>query len=346
MLERGEAPSYDALRLHNGTVYRWNRPCYGISNGKPHLRIENRILPAGPTPIDEIANAALWLGLMNGVIHEYGDVTRRMRFDDAKTNFLRAARNGLASVITWIDGRQMNARELLSHELIPLAREGLQAGGIAKDDIDRYLNVIEGRVASAQTGSMWLLHSLSAMQDDNCSISEKMSALASGTLSRQRAGIPVHQWPLAQLSERSAWDHNYVRVSQYMQTDLFTVGENELVELVASVMDWHRIQHILVEDHDHHLVGLITLQQLLKAMIHAEGDEALRGHAVRELMDRDPITITPDTLTLHAIRLMRDHNVSCLPVVQNGQLVGMITERDFLKITRDLLEERLATNPS
>ncbi|MEO1266643.1 MAG: CBS domain-containing protein [Myxococcota bacterium] len=344
VLDRGEAPSFGALRLHNGTVYRWNRPCYGISNGKPHLRIENRILPSGPTPIDEIANAALWLGLMNGVIHEYDDITTRMSFDDARTNFLRAARNGLASVITWVDGRQMPARELLADELLPLARQGLEAGGIVKEDIERYLGVIEGRVTSAQTGSMWMLHSLSTMQDDASSISERMSALASATLSRQRAGIPVHQWPLAQLSERSSWDQNYLRVSQYMQTDLFTVGKDELVELVASVMDWHRVQHILVEDSDHHLVGVVTQQHLLKAMIHAEGDEALRSRAVSKLMEPDPITITPDTLTLHAIRLMRKHSVSCLPVVQNGKLVGMITERDFLKITRDLLEERLATS--
>src|SRR4030095_930266 len=95
VLARGETPRFSALRLHNGTVWRWNRACYGVTNGVPHLRIENRALPAGPTPVDEIANTAFFMGLMLALPEELGDISSRMAFDDAKLNFFRAARHGL-----------------------------------------------------------------------------------------------------------------------------------------------------------------------------------------------------------------------------------------------------------
>src|SRR5206468_9157413 len=96
------APELKALRLHNGTIYRWNRACYGITEGKPHLRIENRILPAGPTPADEIANAAFWFGLISALLEEYPDISTMMEFEDAESNFLHAARLGLTTQLTWL----------------------------------------------------------------------------------------------------------------------------------------------------------------------------------------------------------------------------------------------------
>jgi hypothetical protein len=91
VLDRGGVPNLTALRLHNGTVYRWNRACYGISDGKPHLRIEARAFPAGPSVLDEMATAAFFFGLMSSVSHEVQDVQRVMRFDDARANFIAAA---------------------------------------------------------------------------------------------------------------------------------------------------------------------------------------------------------------------------------------------------------------
>src|SRR6185503_20251431 len=95
VLDRGGVPELKALRLHNGTIYRWNRPCYGVMDGRPHLRIENRVLPAGPTVVDELANAAFFFGLMSALPEEYGDVREQMSFDDAKNNLVAAARYGL-----------------------------------------------------------------------------------------------------------------------------------------------------------------------------------------------------------------------------------------------------------
>ena len=132
VLARGDVPKLKALQLHNGTVYRWNRACYGITDGKPHLRIENRILPAGPTIVDEFANAAFWFGLVSGLARSGVDVKAEMAFDDAKSNFIAAARLGLGSQLVWLGGERVPAHELICDRLVPLAREGLAASGIGR----------------------------------------------------------------------------------------------------------------------------------------------------------------------------------------------------------------------
>lgn len=204
VLEKGGIPRLQALRLHNGTVYRWNRPCYGISDGKPHLRIENRVLPSGPTPLDEVANAAFWLGLVTGGIEEYGDPAKVMAFEDAKENFLAAARLGLEARFHWPGRRQpIAAQELILRELLPLARSALLDHlSLDRDDVDRYLGVMEERVSSARTGAQWLLDSCAAMKDRGGRV-ERMAVLTAATLARQIEGRPVHEWTLAEPSETS-----------------------------------------------------------------------------------------------------------------------------------------------
>jgi hypothetical protein len=150
VLSTGGVPMLRSLRLHNGTVYRWNRPCYGITEGKPHLRIENRVMPAGPSVIDEIANAAFFVGLMC-CADEFGDVTSLMSFDDAKSNFIAAARYGLHARLRWFKGKALSADQLVLEQLLPLARAGLARYGIAPAHIDRYLGTIEERVKLDRT---------------------------------------------------------------------------------------------------------------------------------------------------------------------------------------------------
>ena len=122
VLARGGTPSLSALRVHNGTVWRWNRACYGVTDGVAHLRIENRALPSGPTVKDEIANAAFFTGLMAALPHVYGEISQRMAFDDAKMNFFRAGRHGLDAQFQWIDGKSHSAPADLQ-----LARDGCVA---------------------------------------------------------------------------------------------------------------------------------------------------------------------------------------------------------------------------
>ena len=340
-LARGEVPGLDALRMHNSTIYRWNRPCYGISEGKPHLRIENRVLPAGPTVIDEVANAAFWFGLMSSVTEEFDDVRERMDFDDARANFMSAARAGLEAPITWFDGKTRPAHQLIDEVLLPMAREGLSRSGMESDEIGRYLDIIERRVRTRQTGSEWMLRSFTGLRRDN-SPAETLTTLVAATIERQEEGAPVHTWTLATNTERTSWRDNHMRVGQYMSRDLFTLDQDEPIEFAASLMTWHHVHWVPVEDKDHHLVGLITHDVLLKLFADPRREEISRDFNVSDLMLTDVPSIGPDTSTLEAIRLMTAKRLPCLPVVEQGKLVGMVTERDVMKIAVQLLNERLS----
>jgi CBS domain-containing protein/gamma-glutamylcysteine synthetase len=340
IVAQGGIPKLKALTLHNGTVYRWNRPCYGVLDGVPTLRIENRALPAGPSVIDEVANAAFWFGLVSGMLEEFGDITRVLSFDTAKSNFLAAGRQGLDAQLEWIGGRSLPARQLVRRQLLPLAREGLVEAGVEESDIDRYLKVIEGRVTTGRTGAMWHLESLAGM-DRSAKPVEKMSALVAGTIARQKKGLPVHKWKPARLDEAGDWRHSYHRVEQYMTTELFTVHENEVIDLVAHVMDWKHVRHVPVEDDDGKLVGLVSYRSLLRLLAHDILRTRATPVAVQEVMNRDIVTIPPETTTLEAIELMRREKVACLPVVTDGRLVGIVSERDFLRVAGNLLLSRL-----
>ena len=340
-LKSGTVPKLEALRLHNGTVYRWNRGCYGITDGKPHLRIENRVLPSGPSVIDEVANAAFWIGLMKGLGSKIEDVTRRMAFDHARANFVSAARQGLGAHFVWLDGKEVPALQLITEELLPAADAGLAAAGVDAADRQRYLGVVEQRITTGRTGSRWLLFSLGAMGDEGTP-GERLNALTLATVERQGKGLPVSQWEPARRAEGGGWKHNYVKVEQFMTTDLYTVHEDDPIELAAHLMDWHRVRHLPVEDREHRLVGLVSYRSLLRLL---SDHEALEDPAalkpVSDVMKRDPVVIGPDTTTQRAIAIMRERRVGCLPVVSGGRLVGIVTEHDFTDIAGQLLEEKL-----
>lgn len=342
VLDRGGVPKLQALQLHNGTVYRWNRPCYGITDGKPHLRIECRSLASGPSVVDEVANAAFWMGLVLGMAGEYGDITDRMAFDDAKSNFLAAARLGLNARFDWIGGEAISARRLILEQLLPLAREGLADLGVDDEDAEKYLGVVDSRVRAETTGAHWLIRSLSGM-DPDATRGERLSALTAALFRRQQSGDPVHEWSLGELEEGGGWQPNLMTVEQYMTTSLITVNQEELVDLVAFLMEREEIRHVLVEDDEHHLVGLVSYRSLLRLM--AEGGDT-RDVAVGSVMEEDPISVSPETPTLEAIEIMRDEGVSCLPVVKGEKLVGLVTERDFMPIAYQLLAEKLAERES
>lgn len=343
VLDRGGVPDMTALRLHNGTVYRWNRPCYGISDGKPHLRIEARAFPSGPTPVDEMATAAFYFGMMAAVSHELDDVSKVMSFDDARGNFVAAARLGLQANLTWFHGREYGAQELISEVLLPMAREGLEHAGVDGDDIERYLGIIGERCRRGRTGSRWVLDSLSAMGEKGTK-EQRMTALVRAMQKRQEAPEPVHCWELADTGEFDGWKDSYVLVGQFMTTDLFTVHPEDVVDLAASLMDWRHIRHVPVEDNDGKLVGLVSHRTLLRMV-----GQGMRGTerapvAVKDIMITDPICVTPTTRTLEAIEHMRTHRIGSLPVVEDGRLVGIITERDLIRVAAMLFEKQLREN--
>ncbi len=343
VLDRGGVPNLTALRLHNGTVYRWNRACYGISEGKPHLRIEARAFPSGPSVLDEMATAAFFFGLMSSVSREVQDVQRVMRFDDARANFIAAARLGLQANLTWFHGKEYPAPVLIEEVLLPLAREGLKSANVDSADIDRYLGVVHERVKRNRTGARWSLDSLSAMGEKGTK-DQRMCAIVRSAASRQRGGDPVHLWELADIAEFEGWRESYLQVGQFMTTDLFTVHPEDVVDLAASLMDWRHIRHVPVEDNDGKLVGLVSHRSLLRLVGQGMKGKEQPPVAVKDIMKLDPVCVTPGTATLDAIELMRKHRVGCLPVVEDNRLVGIISERDLIRVAAMLFEKHLREN--
>ncbi len=340
VLDAGGVPELQALQLYNSTVYRWNRPCYGISKGKPHLRIECRALPAGPTTLDEVANAVLWIGAVLGVAKRFPDFSQRMDFDDAKGNFLAASRLGLRAGMAWLDGESGPADRFILEQLLPLAAEGLSDYPVDRADVDRYLGVIAERVEAGVTGASWALRSLGKLKGAGTK-GERLAALTAATVRQQKEGIPVGRWGPAELQEAGGWKFNYLRVEQYMTTSLTTVNEDELVELVAYLMNLRQIRHVLIEDKDHNLVGIVSYRSILRLMAEGRTKTEAENMPVSEVMARKPVTVAPETPTLDAIRRMRSHGVSALPVVKGRQLVGLVSETDFMPMAYQLLEERL-----
>ena len=342
-LGAGRPPKLEALQLHNSTVYRWNRACYGITDGKPHLRIENRILPAGPSLADEVANAALWFGLVNGLARHHPDVPHQVDFDDAKRNFIAAARLGLDAELVWLGGDSYMAGTLLQRAILPLAEEGLRAAGIDEADRRHYLGLIEARVASGQNGARW---QLSAFDHDRDTLrrSVRLSRLVKAALAHQEEGAPVHAWPMPEgPAPKPTLEPRQVRVEQYMATDLFTVHEGESIELVASLMEWQALRHVLVEDGRHRLVGLIDRRTLLRYLVERGlGGAEEDAMPVREAMIRNLVTVAPETSVPEAMRLMRRHCIGSLPVVQDGRLVGLVSERSLLALADHVIEEAVA----
>jgi CBS domain-containing protein len=289
--------------------------------------------------LDEVANAAFFCGLVTGLAQEHGDVTPRISFAEVKSNFLSAARSGLNAQLNWLDGGSMSAPELIRERLLPVAREGLRHRGIRGEDIKRYLGVIEKRVENGQTGADWLLRSYSRMGGDRRR-GEILVALTAATYHRQTQGRPVHSWPLAQADEGGDWRAHYQRIEQYMTTEVFTVQPEDPIDLAASIMDWERVRHIPVEDEQNRLVGLVSYRAIFSFFIR-QGGAQRKVEPVRRIMKPDPITVTPETLTVEAIAIMRREKIGCLPVVQDDRLVGIVTYRDFMEIAGHVLEQQL-----
>jgi CBS domain-containing protein len=341
-LDAGRVPALKALRLHNGTVYRWNRACYGVIDGKAHLRIENRVLPSGPSVLDEVANAAFWLGVMMDMGSRVEDITRHIDFEQAQTNFYAAARDGLTANFTWLDGEEIPASRLVLEQLLPMAQRGLRAAKIDDVDIARYLEVIDSRALTARTGSRWLTQSLADMRERGKGKPGELSnALVAATVARQGTKRPVTEWERARLDEAGMARHNYLKVEQYMTTDIFTVQPDDAVDLVANLMAWERIRHVPVEDKQHRLIGLVSYRAVLRYLSTQTADSPDAHASVAQIMKTDVQTVGPETTTLEAIGLLRRRRIGCLPVVQEGRLVGVITEENFMDIAADLLEQKL-----
>ena len=177
--------------------------------------------------------------------------------------------------------------------------------------------------------------------EDKSQPGERLNALVAATLARQATGRPVADWERARLDEAGASKHNYYKVDQYMTTDIFTVQPDDAVDLVANLMGWERIRHVLVEDAEHRLIGLVSYRAVLRLYTSGRMGPNLPSVAVSEIMRTDVITVTTQTPTLEAIATLRRYRIGCLPVLQDGRLAGILTEENFMDIAAELLEQKL-----
>jgi len=295
--------------------------------------------------VDEVANAALWLGLMRAVGSHHHDISRLLPFERARANLVAAARQGLSAQLTWLDGEERLASTLALDHLLPLAADGLDEVGVNPEDRDRYLGIVERRIHSGHTGSRWLVSSLDGLRAQGTE-GERLNSVTAAMVTRQKGGAPVAEWTSAAIDEGGGWRHNFLTIEQLMVTDLVTVAEDDPVELAANLMDWHRIRQVLVEDADHRLVGLISYRAILRLLASGSPLAHLGDVSVSEVMRRDPVCVPPDIAPLRALQLMRSFGVGALPVVQNEQLVGLVTEHDFMNVAGILLLQQLNQEPA
>lgn len=192
--DAGRAPKLAEMRLHNGTIYRWNRPIYDIVAGRPHLRVENRVLPAGPTIVDTLANAAFYYGAVRALVADDRPVWSRMSFATAAENFGAGARDGIDALQFWPGRGEIPASELVLRELLPMAHEGLAAWGVASSVSDRLLAVIEGRCLTGQNGADWQVATVRAFEDRGLTRAEALREMVALYSSNMHSNEPVHTW--------------------------------------------------------------------------------------------------------------------------------------------------------
>jgi len=193
-LAAGLTPSLQELRLHNGTVWRWNRPVYDVVRGRPHLRVENRVLPAGPTVVDIMANGAFYFGALRALAHEDRPVWSRMSFGAAEENFTAAAMRGMDAGVYWPGMGTVPVGELVLRRLLPLAHEGLQMWGVNDDVRERLLGIIEGRCTTGHNGAWWQVDAVHALESRGLDRWEALRRMTLEYAARSHTNTPVHEW--------------------------------------------------------------------------------------------------------------------------------------------------------
>jgi len=197
VLDGGAIPELAEMALHNGTIYRWNRPVYGIVAGRPHLRVENRVLPAGPTIADVIANAAFYYGLVRTLAEAQRPIWTQMSFATASENLHEAARHGLDAQLYWPGVGDTPVAELILRRLLPLARDGLTRWGVDEAAASRLLGIIEQRCLTGQTGAAWQIAAVNKLTQGGLDRREALRQMTQAYIDRMHSNDPVHTWTLA-----------------------------------------------------------------------------------------------------------------------------------------------------
>ncbi|MBC2838184.1 CBS domain-containing protein [Robiginitalea sp. SC105] len=320
-LNSGIIPRLTALNLYNGTVYPWNRLCYGSIGDKPHLRIENRYLPSGPTAADEIANLAFWAGVMSGRPTAFDNIHEKMDFRDAKRNFFMAARYGMAAQFRW-EGQIVSARELLLDFFLPIAYRGLSRMNVSGEDAEKYLKIIENRIQT-HTGSEWSVRTYRELRRE-LRQPDALRVLTASLYNRSHKGYPVASWKKYTCNEVFS-GRRASRVCDLMSTRIITAQEDDSAALVVHLMKWNGFHHMPILDDRNELIGLLSWKDVAELADKPE----LYQIRISDLMKKELITTSPESSVASARELMASYRINSLPVVSGRTLVGLLTNRDF-----------------
>jgi gamma-glutamyl:cysteine ligase YbdK (ATP-grasp superfamily) len=195
VLQAGGCPELAEMSLHNGTIYRWNRPVYAVVDGMPHVRVENRVLPAGPSVADVMANAAFYYGLVRSLAESERPIWTQMSFGTAADNLHQAARHGMEARLYWPGLGEVPVAELVLRRLLPLAHEGLNRWGVSTAQADRLLGIIEQRCLTGRTGAAWQIAAVGALSDAGADRDQALRRMTLDYIEHMHTNEPVHTWP-------------------------------------------------------------------------------------------------------------------------------------------------------
>jgi predicted transcriptional regulator len=327
-VKKGIMPKLIALNLHNGTLYKWNRFCYGVHKNVAHLRIENRYISAGPSIKDEIANALLWVGVMQGMPKKYEKIWTKIPFYDARGNFINAARTGINTYFNWF-GEGISAKKLMQNILIPIAKEGLLKSDIDENEIDYYLNIIQKRIDNNITGSKWLTRNKRSLRKE-VSKYETNVILTEHTYKNQQLNIPISDWKPIEFTGNDS-EKKYDKVYKIMTTSLFVVHENDLLKLVLKVMEWNHIHHIPVVNKHNKIVGVIEKNQLDTLDF---SSKKMNHKVAKNIMNKEFDIVKPETSYKKAKELLLKTKNTCIVIIDDDKLVGIFTKSYLERIEK------------
>jgi len=327
-VKKGIMPKLKALNLHNGTLYKWNRLCYGVHENTAHLRIENRYIPSGPSVKDEIANALLWVGVMQGMPKKYQKIWKKMSFYDARGNFINAARTGIDTYFNWFD-KGISAKKLLENILIPMAKEGLLKSKINESEIDYYLGIIQKRIDTSTTGSKWIIRNKRKLRE-KVSKYESNVILTEHIYRNQISNKVISEWDSVDLYENKS-DKKYNKLYKIMSTSIFVVHENDLIKLALKIMEWKQINHIPVVNKRNKIVGVIEKKQLDELDF---SSKKVLNMVAKNIMNKDFDVAHPEMSYKKSKELILNTKNTCVAVITEDKLVGIFTKSDLERIEK------------
>jgi CBS domain-containing protein len=218
---------------------------------------------------------------------------------------------------------------------LPIAREGLKNRNILSEDIDKYLGIIEERVKRHTNGARWILRTFTKFKKET-SVDESLTTLTAAIFHNQSQSKPVHEWEIPELGQFDKYDPSQLLVEEFMSKDLITVHKEDILEYALSLMDWNNLDFLPVEDSQGNFFGIVTLKAIMQQLSLKHSDKQVL--TVESLMTIDPVNVGPETGISEVIELMKGNLLKVLPVLKDGELVGVISEKNFVDMSRRLIQ--------